>query len=45
MDGAMMIAAVAVFNFVHPGWLLPRDDVKRPISTDEVEMNPASGNY
>ncbi|KAJ5541486.1 hypothetical protein N7494_006562 [Penicillium frequentans] len=46
LDGAMMIAAVAVFNFVHPGWLLPKDGVfKRPISTDEMEMNRASENY
>lgn len=24
LDGAMMVAAVAVFNVFHPGWLLPR---------------------
>ncbi|KAL4786159.1 RTA1 like protein-domain-containing protein [Aspergillus varians] len=23
LDGAMMVLAVAVFNFIHPGWLLP----------------------
>ncbi|KAL5338729.1 RTA1 like protein-domain-containing protein [Aspergillus crustosus] len=23
LDGAMMVLAVAVFNFVHPGWFLP----------------------
>lgn len=23
LDGAMMVAAVVVFNFFHPGWLLP----------------------
>lgn len=24
LDGAMMVVAVAVFNVLHPGWLLPR---------------------
>lgn len=24
LDGAMMVAAVAVFNVFHPGWLLPK---------------------
>ncbi|BFZ62259.1 hypothetical protein YB2330_003347 [Saitoella coloradoensis] len=24
LDGAMMVIAVAVFNFVHPGWALPK---------------------
>lgn len=23
LDGAMMVIAVGVFNFVHPGWFLP----------------------
>jgi hypothetical protein len=25
LDGAMMVAAVVVFNVFHPGWLMPRD--------------------
>jgi hypothetical protein len=41
LDGAMMVAAVVVFNIIHPGWLLPdhkpagrkRDDV-----SDDIEM-------
>jgi chromate transport protein ChrA len=24
LDGAMMILAVAVFNVIHPGWLMPK---------------------
>ncbi|KAJ5692793.1 hypothetical protein N7462_002216 [Penicillium macrosclerotiorum] len=43
LDGAMMIAAVAVFNIIHPGWLLPASSEspssKRRFSSDEVEMN------
>jgi hypothetical protein len=46
LDGAMMIVAVAVFNVLHPGWLLPSheqtDTLKREVSGDEVEMNRAS---
>lgn len=26
LDGAMMTIAVGVFNFFHPGWLLPKDE-------------------
>jgi hypothetical protein len=25
LDGVMMVIAVAVFNFAHPGWLIPAD--------------------
>lgn len=46
LDGAMMVVAVTVFNVLHPGWLLPSDNqtnaLKREVSGDEVEMNPAS---
>ncbi|KAJ5760904.1 hypothetical protein N7520_008060 [Penicillium odoratum] len=46
MDGAMMIAAVGVFNFVHPGWFLPEDhNVKREVSSDEIEMSRPSQTY
>ena len=42
LDGAMMVVAVAIFNIVHPGWLLPGAQVaggKGEIySADEVEM-------
>lgn len=43
LDGAMMVAAVVVFNVVHPGWLLPDQDkpagLKRDYASDEIEMN------
>ncbi|KAJ5103076.1 RTA1-domain-containing protein [Penicillium argentinense] len=26
LDGAMMVIAVAVFNFAHPGWLMPSNE-------------------
>lgn len=43
LDGAMMIVAVAVFNFLHPGWLLPTSGLssskRDPSSVDEVELN------
>ncbi|CAI7655947.1 unnamed protein product [Penicillium manginii] len=43
LDGAMMIVAVAVFNVLHPGWLLPqnRNSSNKPdaSSVDEVELN------
>lgn len=46
LDGAMMIVAVAVFNILHPGWLLPSREktrtLKRETSTDEVKMNRVS---
>ncbi|KAJ5132490.1 hypothetical protein N7448_006648 [Penicillium atrosanguineum] len=46
LDGAMMIIAVAVFNIIHPGWLLPNHEKsnawKREISGDEIEMNRVS---
>lgn len=47
LDGAMMIVAVAVFNFVHPGWFLPdtKDGivVKRDTSSaDDFEMTHAA---
>ncbi|KAJ5918476.1 hypothetical protein N7466_010468 [Penicillium verhagenii] len=46
MDGAMMIAAVVVFNVVHPGWFLPKDTAFTPdIPSDEVEMKPSPNNY
>lgn len=40
LDGIMMVLAVGVFNIFHPGWLLPKNEVKpfhREIySPDEV---------
>lgn len=43
LDGAMMVAAVAVFNIIHPGWLLPDHKkpagLKRDYASDEMEMN------
>lgn len=46
LDGAMMVVAVAVFNVLHPGWLLPGQEktlhLKRETSADEVEMNRGS---
>lgn len=46
LDGAMMVVAVAVFNVLHPGWLLPGQEktsqLKREASADEVEMNRGS---
>jgi hypothetical protein len=43
LDGAMMVAAVVVFNVVHPGWLLPDQEkpagLKRDYASDEIEMN------
>jgi hypothetical protein len=41
----MMIVAVAVFNLLHPGWLLPSAKAKsvstggKSISADRLEMN------
>lgn len=40
LDGAMMIIAVGVFNFCHPGWLLPANTgavQSRSISTLELK--------
>lgn len=44
LDGAMMVAAVAVFNVFHPGWLLPKatgasgsDSQRKMRSEDEAE--------
>lgn len=34
LDGAMMAPAVAIFNFVHPGWFMPR----RKADETEQEM-------
>lgn len=46
LDGAMMFVAVAVFNILHPGWLLPSRErmstLKRETLTDEVKMNRVS---
>ncbi|KAJ5092793.1 hypothetical protein N7456_008654 [Penicillium angulare] len=42
LDGAMMVAAVVVFNFVHPGWFLPKDDYKHEDATDEFEITRPS---
>ncbi|CAI7656352.1 unnamed protein product [Penicillium bialowiezense] len=42
LDGAMMIISVAVFNLLHPGWMLPREKriSKRDThSADGLEMN------
>lgn len=42
LDGAMMIVAVGVFNFLHPGWLLPKNDEYKDGSyASETEMNQA----
>ncbi|KAJ5684121.1 uncharacterized protein N7477_000466 [Penicillium maclennaniae] len=46
LDGAMMTVAVAVFNVVHPGWLLPghnkANTLKSEVSGDKLEMTRAS---
>lgn len=43
LDGAMMVVAVAVFNVLHPGWLLlgkeKTERMKRDVSGDEIEMD------
>ncbi|CAG7917462.1 unnamed protein product [Penicillium olsonii] len=42
LDGAMMIVSVAIFNVLHPGWLLPKEkagSMKRGHSADGLEMN------
>jgi hypothetical protein len=43
LDGAMMVAAVVVFNVIHPGWLLPdqhkSSKPERDYASDEIEMN------
>ncbi|KAJ5887840.1 hypothetical protein N7495_007881 [Penicillium taxi] len=36
LDGAMMILAVAVFNFLNPGWLIPKSKIMH--NTDEMDM-------
>lgn len=38
LDGAMMVAAVTVFNFIHPGWFMPR---KKDIDFHEPGENKA----
>ncbi|KAL1985497.1 hypothetical protein VTN96DRAFT_7827 [Rasamsonia emersonii] len=38
LDGSMMVAAVAVFNFIHPGWFMPR---KKDIDFHEPGVNLA----
>ncbi|KAJ5174544.1 uncharacterized protein N7482_000421 [Penicillium canariense] len=46
LDGAMMVAAVVVFNVIHPGWLLPKSTktlrLERDFASDEIEMNRPS---
>ncbi|CAG8365928.1 unnamed protein product [Penicillium salamii] len=46
LDGAMMILSVAIFNLLHPGWLLPREkapSMKREgHSADGLERNQGS---
>ncbi|KAJ5155832.1 hypothetical protein N7492_008635 [Penicillium capsulatum] len=47
LDGAMMIVAVAVFNFIHPGWFLPnsKGDIvgkRETSSADDYEMARAA---
>jgi hypothetical protein len=39
LDGAMMVVAVVVFNFIHPGWLLPADskDTRQSHSEEGLE--------
>jgi hypothetical protein len=43
LDGAMMIFSVAVFNVLHPGWLLPSgrtiSSKTERSSTEGLEMN------
>ncbi|KAL4953824.1 RTA1 like protein-domain-containing protein [Aspergillus filifer] len=40
LDGAMMVLAVAIFNFVHPGWFLPgaRDKVRAKTGVEEGSL-------
>lgn len=46
LDGSMMIIAVGVYNFMHPGWLLPKSHEQKNEHKDdfasEVEMNRTS---
>lgn len=37
LDGSLMVAAVAVFNFIHPGWFLPdpKENSAPPVGYDE----------
>jgi hypothetical protein len=37
LDGSLMVAAVAVFNFIHPGWFLPdpKKNSAPPVGYDE----------
>lgn len=36
LDGSMMVVAVGIFNFFHPGWLLPKKDkFKRELHSAE----------
>ncbi|KAI2792759.1 hypothetical protein POX_b02802 [Penicillium oxalicum] len=43
LDGAMMVAAVVVFNVIHPGWFLPDQHRsaggKRDYNSEEVELS------
>ncbi|PLB49950.1 putative RTA1 domain protein [Aspergillus steynii IBT 23096] len=45
LDGITMVLAVVVFNFIHPGWFLPQDTGKEPLSpaqSDEIELQTRS---
>ncbi|KIV99821.1 uncharacterized protein PV09_08492 [Verruconis gallopava] len=45
-DGALMILAVAVFNFAHPGWLLPRSlAMQEKSSASSTRESEADGFY
>jgi hypothetical protein len=36
LDGAMMVLAVAVFNVVHPGWFMPKQDGNNKVVVSEA---------
>jgi hypothetical protein len=43
LDGTMMVLAVAVFNFVHPGWLLiSESEFQMHKEMSDVTLNPSS---
>jgi len=38
LDGSMMVLAVSIFNFIHPGWFLPTDKTVES-GRDSLEMD------
>ncbi|KAJ5239951.1 hypothetical protein N7468_004570 [Penicillium chermesinum] len=42
LDGAMMVIAVGVFNFLHPGWLLPENVEHKNDYNSEIELQRAA---